>query len=166
MIEIDGLNTDVLNVIDKKDAGAFYYAFEKALSKLSLTDLHDIYLYIYHRQAVAISFDADWKPFIGYTSGHNDIERRVPLVGGGVVIKMIKDGLMDFYKILKKFNPREPKGGRVFINKNLVYRHTMDEDFLLLRTIWLGNNNVDANPIMKIIKQIEICKKIRSSELR
>ncbi len=85
------LNPSVIQIIDRDNAKKFYQAVEAAFSRMSYEQLQEAYWYVDRRNAIAVSFDKDWQPFIGYTSGYNELDDRTRLNGGGEIIKLAQD---------------------------------------------------------------------------
>lgn len=98
-------------LISDQHSKLFTDAIVDAMSRLSWKELIDIYWI--DDDNLIISFDGDYKPFIGKTRGFNRFNERVYFDGNNDVISNIADAL--------DATGRDINGGRVFINRRCAY---------------------------------------------
>lgn len=91
------------------DASEFMAAFSEALDTLQQKPVHNLYLFPKDRHALAISLDAELRPFLGFTSGFNLRSDRAYLRGHMRIIDEIAGVLVTLDK--------EIQGGRVFLSE-------------------------------------------------
>ncbi len=127
---------------------------------MSYEQLYEAYLYVWKRNAIAISFNKDWQPFIGYTTGYNEPDDRTRIFSGCELLKLIQEKLKIWHNAITVDIPNEPRGGRVFIKKECVYRYTYESEIVLFRCVWLGDDKYDTNPVLKTLH----CNKILSGK--
>lgn len=80
--------------IRKEDLEDLYYAVMEITAEKEQFKSRYIERVLYLREALAISFDRDWWPFISQTAGHNSpADKRVHLHDGIVAIELVKEPL-------------------------------------------------------------------------
>lgn len=136
----------VYEVIDRQDASEFLGAIEITLAHMTRTQIEEVYLYVDKRKALAISFDAEWRAFLGYTRGYNQPEDRTPLRGGGKFLGLIRSKL--------RARPHVVSGGRVFFTTERAFRVNSDltEDTLCW-WIWLGDSLDLVDDVLHLLRQ-------------
>ena len=91
--------------ISKDDAEQFCSALEASLSKLSVHELKKLYLFakktvdrIKGVPCIVISFDGDWRPFLGHTHGWNTKSKppRLAITSDSRVLSIVKASLQQF----------------------------------------------------------------------
>src|SRR3989304_4521819 len=90
-----------------EDAQAFIAALEETIMSLSEREAYSVYLVVEARRAIAISFDGEWRPFLGFTRGYNPHDSRAYLAPKLAFLDRIADALESF--------ALERPGGRVFV---------------------------------------------------
>ncbi len=132
--------TPIVNeVIAFEDLVQFYNDIENLFERMPVSE---VYLLDLSRQSIVISFDSEWKPFIGITHGYNQNEARNFLPYGNLISK-----------IRRKFQSehRAIKGGRVFIGKdNACYFDENNNKHVFINWILLVRNKEDCDPYKKI----------------
>ena len=97
--------------INKEQSLEFFMAIAKTLKSLPLENLQDVYLF--HDDAIVISYSGSYEPFIGFTMSYNHLDDRLYINQYSYVLERIGDAL--------DAQGRDIPGGRVFIQKNYVY---------------------------------------------
>lgn len=100
-------------VITSQQAMIFTDAISEALAELPWNEL--MKLYLISEGNLVISFDSDYRPFIGQTYGYNRINQRIYFNGNNDVINNIAFAL--------EATGRDVNGGRVFINSDCACYH-------------------------------------------
>lgn len=100
--------------VSAQEADEFFTAVVFALKTQSYDDLARVMLIGRSHPGVAISFDAEWEPFLGHTLGYNNYGKppRLPIHQPSQVLYVAKVWLMRLGRAIR--------GGRVFINANGV----------------------------------------------
>lgn len=104
--------------VTSDQAREFLIAIENAIRTMTEFQLQQIYFLNHDLQAIHLSYDGEYRPFIGFTAGFNYKDDRVYLSKN--IWLLIQIG-----KYLKELNLSKP-GGRVFINSYQVKRRSDD----------------------------------------
>lgn len=105
--------------ISKDEAEQFCSALEAPLSKLSFHELKNLYLFtkktvdrIKGQLCIVISFDGEWRPFLGHTRGYNNSSKppRLAITSDSRVLDIARTSL-------KRLGEPNRLGGRVFIHQ-------------------------------------------------
>ena len=124
-------NPTVTIVVDRKQADEFLDCLSSTFQTMSAFQRGTAYFWVEKRDAVAISYNAQWKPFLGYTAGYNPEDERTPIVGWSSVLSEIKD-------IMRK-RPHGISGGRVFLRDSGAFRVVDGAEVQIRRWVWLGD---------------------------
>ncbi len=109
------------------DAAKFIQSLRDTLARMTRTQREEVRLVVQRRQAVAISCDGKNRPFLGYTAGYNQPDKRTALPLDGTVLYQIRTWLLARRK-------KGPKGGRVFITSKCAY--TVPENEPIILCVW------------------------------
>lgn len=137
----------ISEVIPHNDTSDFLWSIKNTLLEMPPDQVKELYFYVMRRNAVAISFDSRWQPFIGITKGYNYSEDRTYISGGGAFLALIKS----------KFRacPHEISGGRVFLRSDRAYHVTVtSEEEIFIRWIWLGNSLGLIDDVLEILLEL------------
>lgn len=88
-------------------------SLKNILEESSLKQLNSLNIYDGNKEAIIISFDNVWRPFLGITKGYNKQEERTYFNNIPQLVQLI----INKYR---SCNRKEP-GGRVFLDKNSAY---------------------------------------------
>ena len=108
---------------------------------MALAEREDVYLLLSERNAIAISYSGQWRPFLGFTSGYNLPDRRRYLPEGITVLDHIIDNLST-WKL-------ELPGGRVFINQDTAQKVIGRQLHTICIWDWQGEN-----PVARVAKMM------------
>lgn len=137
----------ISEVIPHNDTCDFLWGIKNTLLKMPPDQVQEVYFYVMKRNAIAISFDSAWQPFIGVTRGYNHLEERTYISGGGAFLALIKSRF--------KTCPHEISGGRVFLKADYAYRVTAtSEEEIFIRWIWLGNRLNLLDDVLELLLEL------------
>jgi hypothetical protein len=119
--------------VTKQMADDLVSLLKKTLDELSEEQRKYVHIYDNKKNALVISYDRDWYPFIGYTWGYNHsptyLERIPQLLKKIGVIYMQEN--------------RVPSGGRVFIDMNCAFYVDDSRKMQFLCTLrWPNGRNI------------------------
>jgi hypothetical protein len=134
----------VTEVISRKDTRDFLLGINNALLMMSCEQVEEVYLFVKRRNAIAISFDSTWRPFIGVTRGYNCPEDRT-YFSGGPFLALIKSRF--------RARPREIAGGRVFLTSDYAYHTDGMLEEVLLQYIWLSDRPNIIEDVLILLSQ-------------
>lgn len=140
------VNTDVKisEVIPRHDTEVFLSGINYALQENLPSGISDLYLFIPQRNAIAISFDSNWRPFIGTTMGYNCQEERTYL-GGGAFLALVKSRF--------RACPHEIPGGRVFLTSSKAYPANGMPGEAFINWIWLSDSGSLVEDVRKQLRR-------------
>lgn len=95
--------------VSREDGQAFMTSLEATIVGLSEQEAYTVYLVVESRRAIAVSFDGDWRPFLGFTRGYNPPDSRAYLESDLGFLNQLADALEQL--------ALESPGGRVFIRQ-------------------------------------------------
>ena len=98
--------------ISRPQAKAFYEVIRSALEFRNPSYVADLYLFSNDRNAIVVSFDGSWRPFLCETRGYNIPANRLRLNHNNEILKLVAKAL--------KYLGRDQSGGRTFINSQGV----------------------------------------------
>jgi hypothetical protein len=98
--------------ISSAQAKAFLEVIRSALIFRSSSDVANLYIHSDDRNAIVISFDGSWHPFLCETRGYNEPSSRLSLNHNNDVLRMIAKAL--------RYLGRDQRGGRTFLNSQGV----------------------------------------------
>jgi len=111
------------------DAAEFITCLSETLQQMTVTEREEVRLVVQQRQAVAISWNADYEPFLGYTAGFNEPDSRTAMHRSGFVLNEIG-------KWLRRRRRSKPRGGRVFITSDVAFTVPYDMPITLCKWTW------------------------------
>lgn len=135
--------------IPHNDTCNFLWGIKNTLLKMPPNQVDELYFYVVKRNAVAISFDSSWQPFIGFTRGYNYPEERERkyIRGGGAFLALIKSRF--------RTCPHEICGGRVFLKPDYAYHVTStSEEVIFIRWTWLGNSPSLVDDVLELLLEL------------
>lgn len=107
-----------------------------------------MYLFVEQRNAVAISFDSNWKPFIGYTRGYNAPEDRT-YISGGPFLALVRSRFRSSHQF-------DIAGGRVFLAANRAYNIDKLYEYTFLKWIWLSDSLSLVTDVLQLLRNYRI----------
>ena len=138
----------ITEVIPRKDALDFLSGIERSLLNMSEDEIYKMYLFVEHRNAVAISFDSSWRPFIGYTRGYNSPEERAK-ISGGAFLALVRSRFQTSHQ-------SEIPGGRVFLAANRAYNIDEVYEYTFLQWIWLGKSLSLVEDVLQLLRRYRL----------
>ena len=119
--------------VSNNQSKEFFNAIEGTLQTMTPLQLHEVNLLNPQLEAINISYNDDWQPFFGFTSGFTHDEERVYLPEGIWLLSKIREYLENLNLKIK--------GGRVSINSIRVYKRLDDKRLLdLCLFTWQGDD--------------------------
>ena len=118
--------------IGQDELGDFLITVKTTLAFMTPEQVNEVYLYVSQRRAIAVSFDKDWQPFLGYTRGLNPPDKRTLIRGIGDLLQVIRS---KFQKL-----PHDRAGGRVFLTNDRAY-HINKKNMEVTLCRWSGVGN-------------------------
>lgn len=141
------MNSPINPNITTEQANEFIESIRSTLNILKTSVVKDLYIFSRDRDAVVISFDGQWRPFLCQTRGFNDPSCRVPIYLTNEVLDIIQGALKEL--------GRDTPGGRTFLNSKGV--RCIDEglDVEIVRWDW---------PLGDLVKDVLYIKTYFESE--
>ena len=115
-------------IVKQEEAKQFAAAFSSALRALPLGPANRLYLFPAERKALAISLDADNRPFIGFTAGYNPPNERAYLPRPLSVLERIAN--------LVDARDQPILGGRIFLSEYSASKVIEDREHTLCTYEW------------------------------
>jgi hypothetical protein len=143
---ISNSKIQVAEVISNQDARSFCLSIESTLLKAPPSLVNEIYFFIQTKRAIALSFDGNWRPFIGTNIGYNYPEERIYVNGGGAFLALVRSRFKNM--------PHEMAGGRVFLAGNRAYRIEAGYERTFLKWVWLGRNLDLVSDILSVLDKV------------
>jgi len=130
--------------VSQAQAAALLRDIQFALKSMTDEERENVYLFPSTPVGIAISFDSNYHPFIGQTSGLNTRSQRTHLRFDNPLLRQIADALEALGK--------EEKGGRVFLTSRGVYCKDGSQQVVLVRWNWPEGDLVGK--VEKLYEQI------------
>lgn len=134
----------ITEVISQEATQDFLAGIQSTLQTLPLWHIEELYLFVKSHNAIAISFDASWKPFIGVTRGYNEPENRTYIHSGGEFLALVRSR----FKAL----PHEICGGRVFLKNDRAWSGSSGKVFL--KWVWLGKHLSLVEDVLELLQSL------------
>ena len=129
---IDPQGIDLVLHVDQPTFDEFLINFKNTIKELTFERLSNLYLYNKGSDTYMISFDKDWQPFIGRTSGYNHPCDRTYLKQP---LPSLYSDIAAAYSITRVFH--HCAGGRLFISNHYCYfKETEAEIYPICKLIW------------------------------
>ena len=128
-------------VLSHDEVKGFYEIIDYALVTATNEGFYlgDLHLLDDNKEAVVLSFDRFWRPFIGTSYGYNQLDERCRIPTWENLISLARAKL--------KYEHRAIDGGRIFITRDSVfYKDENLRKHILFYLIWLGRNEQECDP--------------------
>ena len=122
--------------ITSEDASELIAGYRSLLLGKRPQEIYSLYIYSGNKNALPVSYNSEWRPFIGRTYGHNPESWRVHFNPGISVLEGVG-------KALRRLG-REIRGGRVFLTSTGAFCVEGTSKIDLLNWLWPERDIVDS----------------------